>query len=187
MSKTTFPDVIGPSSVSANGGTAVGIRKRVLNIVSAGIIAADNQPRRRTDVTLPDPTWVVVTANASLSGEWLPLLSGFAGADVVRVTSPTTGTVLTGLDSGATDPTHLVKFVANFGSNSISIAPPASPIAGKQYYTGNAYTLAVGHTVRMTWDTVTRVYRIRGTAVSNYIIRDSIRLVIDGNPILNPE
>lgn len=187
MSKTTFPDIFGPSTVAANNGTPVTIRNKVLNVISPGVTAADNPSKRRTDLTLADPSWVVVSTSVGSSGEWLPGSSTFVGADVVRVSSSTTGTILTGISTGTDDPTHLVKFVANVGSNSLTIRPPVSPIAGKQYYAGNAYTLGVSHVVRMTWDSVTRVYRIIGTgAVNNHIIIDGARIVLDGNPILNP-
>lgn len=193
MSKTTFPDIIGPSSVAANSGSAVGIRNRVLNIVSAGITAVDNPAKRRTDLTLPDPSWNVVTATTTDDGEWLPASLAFAAADVVRVSSSVVGTLFVGLDSNApeedpTDPTHLVKFIANVGSNTITITETESPQLGKQYYAGNDYTLGVGHTVRMTWDTVSRVYRIIGASlVTDYILLDGVRITLDGNPILNPD
>lgn len=193
MSKTTFPDIIGPSVVSANSGTAIGIRNKVLNIASAGVTAVDNPGKHRTDLTIADPDWTVVTASTVSPGDWMPALLAFAAADVVRVQSSVSGTQLNGLDSNApeedpTDPTHLVKFIANIGSTTITIQEPSSPGLGKQYYTGNPYTLAPSHTVRMTWDSVDRVYRIAGTAsVNDYVTLDSVRIVLDGNPILNPE
>lgn len=189
MTRTAFPDIIGPSKVAANGGTGIGFRKRVLNIVSSGVSAADNAARRRTDLTFSDAAWQVVTANAALSGEWLPVLTAFGTAGLVRVQSPTTGTLLTGLDSGA-DPTTLVKFFGNFGSNTITLQPPASPVAGKQYFAaGTSVALTPNSTVRAVWDTVTRVYRVQTTAVvvGDYIVLDGDRLVLDGDPILNPE
>jgi len=194
MSKTTFPDIIGPSTVAANSGTPIGIRNRVLNLVSAGVTAVDNPSKRRIDVTLPDPAWIVVSTSTTDTDEWLPASTTFITADVVRVSSSTTGTILVGLDSNTpeedpTDPTHLVKFVANVGGNTITIDETTSPQLGKQYYSGNAYTLGPGHTVRMTWDAVDRVYRISGSAVvvHDYIVLDGVRIVLDGNPILNPD
>lgn len=187
MTKGWFPDIIGPTTIAANGGASVSVRARKLNVVSAGTTAVDNPGRRRTDLTFADPTWNVVSQSVGSSGEWLPGSSTFVTADVIRLSSSTTGTILTGLSSGSDDPTHLVKFVANVGSNSLTILPPVSPIAGKQYYTGPAYTLAAAHVVRMTWDSVDRVYRILGAVAANYIVLDGNRLVLDGNPILNPE
>lgn len=187
MSLTWFPDIIGPTTVAANGGAQVGIRKKVLNVISAGITADDEPAKRRTNLRLPDASWNVVTETTGSSGEWLPADSGFVAADMVRVSSSTTGTLLTGLDSGATDPARLSKVIANFGSNSISIQPPGSAIAGKQYYAGVAFTLGAGHAVRMTWDVVTRVYRIIGVTVSSHIILDGTRIALDGNEILNPD
>lgn len=193
MSKTTFPDIIGPSKVAANDATAIGIRNKVLNIISAGVTAEDNPSKLRTDLTLPDPTWNVVTATTADAGEWTPASLDFITADLVRVSSSVSGTELLGLDSNTpeeepTDPTHLVKFIANVGSQSIAIHAPESPSLGKQYYSGNPVTLGASHTVRMTWDTVDRVYRIIGAAVvTDYIFIDTIRIVLDGNPILNPD
>lgn len=193
MSTTTFPDIIGPSSISANNGIAVGIRKRVLNVLSAGVTAVDNPGKRRTDLTIPSPSWSVVSTSTTDSGEWLPASSTFIGADVVRVSSSVSGTQLVGLDSNApeedpSDPTHLVKFIANVGGQSITIQETIDPQLGKQYYTGSAYTLGVGHTVRMTWDAIDRVYRIIGSAVvHDYILLDGARIMLDGNLILNPE
>lgn len=192
MSKSTFPDIIGPSTVAANNGTPVSIRNKVLNVISGGVTVADNPSKRRTDLTLADPTWNVVSDSTTDSGEWLPASLTFITADVVRVSSSVSGTLLTGLDSNTpeedpTDPTHLVKFIANVGAQSISIRETGAPGLGKQYYTGTPYTLGAGHTVRMTWDVVTRVYRIRGAPVALYIVRDGNRLVLDGNGILNPE
>lgn len=193
MSKTSFPDIIGPSRVAANSAADIGIRNKVLNVISAGVTAEDNPSKRRTDLTLPDAAWNVVSATTSDSGEWEPADLAFITADLVRVSSSTTGTQLTGLNSNTpeedpTDPTHLVKFISNVGSNSITIQETAFPSAGKQYYAGNAVTLGVAHTVRMTWDSVTRVYRIIGAAVvTDYIFHDSLRIVLDGNPIRNPD
>jgi hypothetical protein len=191
VSKGTFPDIIGPSTIAANAGTPVGIRNRVINVVSSGVTAVDNPGKRRTDLTIADPTWSVVTATTTDTGEWLPADLAFASADLVRVSSSVSGTQLTGLDSNApeeepSDPTHLVKFVANVGSNSISIQETEFPSLGKQYYTGPAHVLGAGHTVRMTWDVVDRVYRIKGAAAADYIVLDGDRIVLDGNPILNP-
>lgn len=187
MSLTWFPDIIGPTAVAANSGASVGIRKKVLNVISSGVTADDEPAKNRTNLRLPDATWNVVTETTSSSGEWLPADSGAVAADMVRVSSSTTGTLLTGIDTGSSDPTRLTKIIANFGSNSITIQAPASPIAGKQYYTGTAYTLDAAHAVRMIWDTVTRVYRITGASVSSYIVLDGTRIDLDGNPILNPE
>lgn len=193
MSKTSFPDIIGPSRVAANSAADIGIRNKVLNIISAGVTAEDNPSKRRTDLTLPDPTWNVVSATTTSSGEWIPQSLSFITADVVRVSSSVSGTQLTGLNSNApeespTDPTHLVKFIANVGSQVITIQETTSPGAGKQYYSGNPVTLGVSHTVRMTWDTVDRVYRIIGAAVAtDYIFHDSLRIVLDGNPIRDPD
>lgn len=187
MSLTWFPDIIGPTSIAANSGAAVGIRKKVLNVISTGITADDEPAKNRTNLRLPDASWNVSTATIGASGEWLPADSTFVAADMVRVSSSTTGTQLTGLDTGATDPTRLVKVIANFGSNSISIQPPASHITGKQYYSGTAYALDAGHAVRMTWDSVARVYRIVGTTVSSYIVLDGTRVALDGNEIHNPD
>lgn len=187
MSLTWFPDIIGPTTVAANGGAQVGIRKKVLNVISSGVTADDEPAKLRTNLRLPDASWNVVTETTGSSGEWLPADSGFVAADMVRVSSSTTGTLLTGLDSGATDPTRLTKVIANFGSNSITIQPPASSISGKQYYSGLAYTLDAGHAVRMTWDTVTRVYRITGVSLRGYIMLDGTRIALDTNEILNPD
>jgi hypothetical protein len=176
--------------VAANGGTSVGIRKRRLNISSTGATLADNPAKRRTDLSIPDPAWTVRSETIILSGEWLPVSTAWAGVDLVRLEADLAGSIVTGLDSGASDPTKLVKFFANVGSNSIVLRPPASPIAGKQYIAGDPYTLAPNGTVRVVWDTVTRVYRVKGTSgappVTSLIMLGSSPLDLDGDHISNP-
>lgn len=190
MTRSAFPDIIGPSKVAANGGTEVGLRERTLNIISSGVSAVDNPTRRRTDLTFSDAAWSVVTVSIVVSGEYLPILTAFGTAGLVRVQSSTTGSILTGLDSGD-DPTTLVKFFGNVGANTITLEPPASPVAGKQYFaTGTSVSVSPNSTVRAVWDTVSRVYRVQtpsGVVITDYILLDGDRVVLDGDPILNPE
>ena len=189
MTRSAFPDIIGPSKVAANGGTGVGLRDRTLNIVSSGVSAADNSARRRTDLTFSDAAWSVVTVSIVTSGEFLPILTAFGTAGLVRVQSSTTGSLLTGLDSGD-DPTTLVKFFGNVGSNTVTLQAPVSPVAGKQYFAaGTSVALTANSTVRAVWDTVTRVYRVQTSSVvvTDYLVLDGDRIVLDGDPILNPE
>lgn len=186
MSKTWFPDIIGPTKVGGDGNPAIGIRNKRLNLIGGGLSAVDNPSKRRTDLTIIPAEWNVITSSAALPGEWLPAFTPFGSASIVRVASSVTGTVLTGLDSGD-DPTVYVKYIANFGTNTIEIDVPASPIAGKQYF-ASAYTLGVGATVRTVWDEVTRVYRLAAAVIgTDWIILDSDYPTLDGAHILNPQ
>lgn len=188
MSLTWFPDILGPSSVSVSGGAAVLSRR--LNIVSSGVTAVDNAARLRTDLTIPNPTWSVVNETMLVAGEWYAISSGFDAADLIRVDASNSGTTLTGIDSGA-DPLKLVKYVTNIGTVAFDIAAPASPpVGGRSFAFGTFRTLGIGETVRVTWDSVTRVYRIGGTAVAppvtSLIVLDGDTLALDGNHISNP-
>jgi hypothetical protein len=187
VTKSWFPDLFGPSTVSANSAAAVSIRKKVLNVLSPGVTAVDNPTARRLDMTVPNPAWSQVDMPTSAVGEWLPANTAFVAADMVRVTSSTSGTLMTGLDS-TSDPTRLVKYVANYGSNTISLQPPVSPISGKQYFTGPAFALTANTTVRVVWDSVSLVYRVRGTApvVSSAVVLDGSPLDLDSSHLSNP-
>ena len=188
MSRSWLPDLIGPVSVTANGGTAVGIRKRVLNLLSSGAVVADNVAKRRIDLTLPDPAWSAYSYTLILTGEDLPTSANFGTADLIRLDASSPGSIVTGFDSGP-DPTKLVKFIANVGSVAITLQPPASPLAGKQYFSGAAYTLAASNVVRVAWDSITRVYRVIGTApvvTASLIVLDGDPLALSGDHILNP-
>ena len=188
MSRSWFPDLIGPVSVTVNGGTAVGIRRRVLNLLSSGATVVDNVTKRRIDLTLPDPAWTVYSYTLILPGEDLPTSANFGPADLIRLDAGSPGSIVTGFDSGP-DPTKLVKFIANVGSNTLTLQPPASPIAGKQYFSGAAYTLTANSVVRVAWDSISRVYRILGTApvvTASLIVLDGNPLALDGDHILAP-
>jgi len=186
VSKSWFPDILGPSKVGANGATAIGIRRRRLNIASSGVSAVDDPAKQRTDVTIPDPTWSVISAPTSTVGEWLPADTAFSTVDLVRVTSSVSGTLMTGLDS-TSNPTKLVKYVANYGTNTITLQAPASPVVGKQYF-GSTYALAANSTVRVTWDAVSLVYRLKGApVVTDGILLDGDLIVLDSDQPLNPQ
>jgi hypothetical protein len=189
VSKSWFPDLIGPSSVSVNGGTAVRIRKKVLNILSSGVTAADNGSARRIDVTIPNPAWSQVDASTSSSGEWLPANSAFVAADMVRVSSSVNGTVMVGLDTASdpvAEPTRIVKYIANYGTHSITLSPPGFPLSGLRYF-ATTYSLTPNSTVRVTFDTVERVYRLRGApVVTDYILLGTSPLTIGSNRLRNP-
>lgn len=188
MSLLAFPDLIGPSSVAPNGGAAVLVRRGKLNISSLGAITAvDNASRRRTDLTIPDPTFAAVTGSTSSSGEWLPAITGTATADLIRVSSSTTGTLLTGLDFTGTQ-LKLVKFVANIGTNSIVMQPPASAVSGHAYF-ANSFTLRANETVRAAWDSVSLVYRIQSTSaapLADRITVDGAYITVSGDHVLKP-
>ena len=189
MSRSWFLDQIGPSRVGANGAASVGIRRKTLNIITGGT-AVDNPGKRRIDLTVPPAAWSVYSTTLLFAGEWLPVSTVFIQADLVRVEVTDPGALLVGLDSGATDPTKIVKFVANTGATSFTIQPPASPISGKQYFSGDPYVLAPNSTVRVVWDTVSRVYRVKGSAVVvpavDHILLGGNTIVLGTSPISNP-
>lgn len=188
VSLTWFPDVIGPSAVSANAGTAVGIRGRVLNFVSAGLSAVDNAPRRRTDVTIPNPDFVTISTSRSSSGEWQPAPANAANADLFRVSASVPGVLLTGLDFTAPQ-LKLTKFFANVGTaNSIALQPPASVLGGHQYF-ANSFTLRPNETARAVWDDVSLVYRIQSTGsapLADRVVLDGVYVALDGSNVLKP-
>jgi hypothetical protein len=187
VSRLAFPDILGVSSLTANASVGVSVRKGALNIVSLGVTATDNPGRRRTDVTIPDKTLACVTGSRSSSGEWQPAIVGTEGADLVRVSSSTTGTILTGLDFSGTQ-IKLAKFVANVGTNTIEMQPPASPVGGHAYF-ANSFTLRQSETARVVWDESSLVYRIAAsTAVpaADLITVDGSYITVDGNHVLSP-
>jgi hypothetical protein len=187
VSLTTFPDIIGVSALAANAGASLLVPRGQLNILSTGVTAVDNPGRRRTDVTFPDPAFVAVTGSTSSSGEWQPAISGTANADLVRVSSSTTGTVLTGADFSGSQ-TKLTKFFANTGTNSIAMQPPASVVAGHAYF-ANSFTLRANETVRAVWDVVSLVYRIQSASVAtitDHIVLDGVFVDVDASRVLKP-
>lgn len=189
MSRSWFIDQIGPSRVAANGAASVGIRRKTLNIITGGT-AADNPGKRRIDLTVPPASWTDYSTSLIFAGEWLPVSTNFIQADLVRVEATDPGALLVGLDSGTTDPTKIVKFVTNYGATSFTIQPPASPVSGKQYFSGDPYVLAPNSTVRVVWDVVSRVYRVKGTTVvapaADHILLSGDTIVLGTSPISNP-
>jgi hypothetical protein len=188
MSRSWFVDQIGPSRVAANGAASVGIRRKTLNIITGGT-AVDNPSKRRIDLTVPPASWTDYSTSLIFAGEWLPTSHVFVQADLVRVEATDPDTLLVGLDSGA-DPTKIVKFITNYGTIPFTIQPPASPVSGKQYFSGDPYVLAPNSTVRVVWDVVSRVYRVRGTTVvapaADHILLGGDTIVLGTSPLSNP-
>lgn len=183
MSKTIFPDIIGPSYVSANGLAPVLVRGGKLHVIGSGA-ASDNPGARRTDLTLTGALFSTVSASIGAPGEWQPTITNLAAADLVRVSSSVSGAILTGMD-GAT-PTRLNKFVANIGTLGITIQPPASIVGGHAYFVNAVpYTLQPNEVVRASYDSVSGVYRIKGYVAppSNYLVINGDHVVINANKL----
>lgn len=184
MSKTIFPDIIGPSYVSANGLTPVLVRAGKLHIIGTAAAASDNPSARRTDLSLTGALFSTVSASIGVTGEWQPTITNLASADLVRVSTSVTGVLLTGMD-GAT-PTRNTKFVANIGSIGITIQPPASVVGGHAYFVNTTpYTLQPNEVVRAAYDSVSGVYRIKGYVAppSNYLVISGDHVVVNTNKI----
>ena len=192
MSKTWFPDLIGPSQVAAvdNGYAAIGIRNKVLRFVSDGTVVQDNPLKRRTDVYLPDETLSVVTfTTTQTTGEWVPSDDNLVLAGLVRLSATTANTPLTGLHS-ASSPVRLVKFIANVGSVNILIRRPTSPSGSTRYFDSENVTLQPNQTVRVAYDTVDGAYKLKGAVIAgpttSNIVFNSDPVTHLGDNILNP-
>lgn len=179
MGKGVFPDILGPQSITTNSLTAPKQRRK-LNLVCAGLTAADNPAKARTDVTLPVGAFVTVSASTSSAGEWQPTVN-VADIDMLRVSSSVSGTLMTGFDVTGY-PVKLEKFVTNYGTHTIELQAPAAAIGGKAYYL-NEYTLRVSETVHVVWDAVSLGFRIvaSSTTAHSYLLLDSVPLALDGS------
>lgn len=183
MSLTAFPDILGPIYVSKNGEPKQLVYRRRLNLIGAA--AADNPTRRRTDVSIDGSSLPAVTlTTAQVGGTWFPALDDIASAALVRLSANGGGVTLTGLGSSA-DSIRPIKFLTNVGSAAIAIVTTG---ATPQQIRTSAITLNPNATVRATWDSVDRVYRIAGTpeTASSYVILNAQRVGHAGNDVLNP-
>lgn len=181
MTRGAFPDVLGPQFITANAGTPKQLRK-VLNFVGTGIAGADNPGRKRYDITLTSALQVN-SLSQSNAGEWQPNAGsvGTPDIDLLRVSSSVTGVILTGFDVTGT-PTQAEKYIANFGTHSIDLQPPASVVGGHIYFI-DSYTLRVNETVHIVYDSVSNGYRILSASASahQYILVNGVNIAVNTN------
>lgn len=175
MSKSWFPDIIGPAYVAANGGQQVLLRGKRINFL--GAVVSDNATKRRTDVAIDDnsmPAYTYGTGQPS-GTEWFPSAAEISSAGLLRLSSASSNVSLVGLGS-PDDPTRIVKFITNNGSIPYTVRTPA--VITDQCILSAPVTMLPGMTVRATWDRESRVYRIKGAPVAG-----TNRIVVNGDPI----